>query len=123
MRGRDVISGLPREIMITDTHIREALSRSIHTIVDIIKMTLEITPPELTVDIHERGMLLTGGGSLLRGLDTVIAKATEIPVRIADDPLTAVVRGTGVLLEDENLLQEVVLPSTRNTKRKKRKKL
>ncbi|MBH41648.1 MAG: rod shape-determining protein [Candidatus Magasanikbacteria bacterium] len=123
MRGRDVISGLPREIMITDTHIREALSRSIRTIVDLIKMTLEITPPELTVDIHERGMLLTGGGSLLRGLDTVIAKATEIPVRIADDPLTAVVRGTGVLLEDEELLEEVVLPSTRNTKRKKRKKI
>jgi rod shape-determining protein MreB and related proteins len=118
MRGRDVISGLPREIMVTDAHIREALSRSIKTIVDLIKMTLEITPPELTADIHERGLLLTGGGSLLYGMDQVVAKATKIPVRIADDPLTAVVRGTGVLLDDENLLNEVALPSARDTKKR-----
>ena len=119
MRGRDIISGLPREIMVTDAHIREALDRSIRTIVDLIKMTLEVTPPELTGDIHERGMLLTGGGSLLRGLDEVISKATKIPVRIADDPLSAVVRGTGVLLEDAALLNEVVIPSTRNSKKKR----
>jgi len=73
----------------------------------------------LTGDIHERGMLLTGGGSLLRGLDEVISKATKIPVRIADDPLSAVVRGTGVLLEDAALLNEVVIPSTRNSKKKR----
>ncbi len=118
MRGRDIISGLPREITVTDAHIREALDRSIRTIVDLIKMTLEVTPPELTGDIHERGMLLTGGGSLLRGLDEVISKATKIPVRIADDPLSAVVRGTGVLLEDAALLNEVVIPSTRNSKKR-----
>ena len=118
MRGRDIISGLPREITVTDAHIREALDRSIRTIVDLIKMTLEVTPPELTGDIHERGMLLTGGGSLLRGLDEVISKATKIPVRIADDPLSAVVRGTGVLLEDTALLNEVVIPSTRNSKKR-----
>ena len=117
MRGRDVMSGLPKEIMVTDHHVREALSRSIHSIVDLVKMTLEITPPELTADIHERGILITGGGSLLRGLDQIIHEATKIPVRIADDPLTAVVRGTGILLEDENLLREVVLPSARNAKR------
>ncbi|MEK7623757.1 MAG: rod shape-determining protein, partial [Patescibacteria group bacterium] len=116
MRGRDVISGLPKEIMITDAHIREALERSVNAIVDLVKMTLELTPPELTADIHERGLLLTGGGSLLRGLDRVIAQAAEIPVRIADDPLTAVVRGTGILLDDPLLLKGVMLPSARSKK-------
>ncbi|KKW42509.1 MAG: Cell shape-determining protein MreB [Candidatus Magasanikbacteria bacterium GW2011_GWA2_56_11] len=114
MRGRDVVSGLPKEIIVNDTHIREALERSTRTVVDYIKMTLEVTPPELTADIHERGMLLSGGGAYLRGLDRIIAEATAIPVRIVDDPLTAVVRGTGVLLEQEELLQQVKLPSARN---------
>lgn len=116
MRGRDVITGLPKEIIISDEHIREAISRSIKTIVDYIKMTLEITPPELTADIHERGLLLCGGGALLKGLDQVIAKATEIPVRVVDDPLTAVVRGAGILLEDDELLKEIRLPSARDDK-------
>jgi rod shape-determining protein MreB len=118
MRGRDVVTGLPKEVMVTDAHIREALSRSINTIVELIKMTLETTPPELTADIHERGILLTGGGALLRGLDRVIARAAEIPVRIADDPLTSVVRGTGILLDDTSLLTEVELPSARDNKKK-----
>ena len=118
MRGRDVITGLTREIMVSSKHIYEALERSVRTIVDLIKMALELTPPELTADIHERGLLLTGGGSLLHGMDAVIAEATDIPVRIADDPLTAVVRGTGILLEDTVLLQEVALPSARDTKRR-----
>lgn len=113
MRGRDVVTGLPREVMITNVHIREALMRSVNTIVESIKMTLEITPPELTADIHERGLLLTGGGSLLKGLDKLIAEATEIPVRITDDPLTAVVRGAGILLEEKELLNEIALPSAR----------
>ncbi len=113
MRGRDVLSGLPREVMVTDAHIREALSRSVAAIVDVIKVTLEITPPELTADIHERGLLLSGGGSLLRGLDKIIAAAAEIPVRIADDPLTSVVRGAGILIDELNLLQTVRMPSAR----------
>ncbi len=113
MRGRDVITGLPKEVMVTDAEIREALERSVHAIADLVKMTLEVTPPELTADIHERGLLLAGGGSLLRGIDTVISAAAEVPVRIADDPLTAVVRGTGILLEDDELREEVVLPSAR----------
>lgn len=113
MRGRDVVSGLPKEIMVTDAHIREALERSVRAIVDLIKMTLEETPPELTADIHERGMLITGGGAMLKGLDIIISEAAEIPVRIADDPLSAVVRGTGILLEDEKLLKEVALPPAR----------
>ncbi len=116
MRGRDVYSGLPREVMVSDSHIREAIMRSVNTIVDYIKMTLELTPPELTADIHERGLLLTGGGALLRGIDKVIAKAAEIPVRVADDPLTAVVRGTGILLSDFRLLKEIALPSARDNK-------
>lgn len=116
MRGRDVITGLPKEVMVTDTHIREALERSIREITDLVKMTLEITPPELTADIHERGLLLAGGGSLLRGIDTVIAEVADIPVRIADDPLTAVVRGTGILLDDQTLLREVRLPSSQRSK-------
>lgn len=114
MRGRDVVTGLPKEAMITSDHIREAIDRSIRLIVEQIKMTLEGTPPELTADIHERGMLLSGGGALLRGLDQVIASMADIPVRVADDPLTAVVRGTGYLLDDAQLLHEIELPSARN---------
>ena len=106
MRGRDMVTGLPREVMVTDEHIREALSRSVKTIIDLIRGTLEVTPPELTADIHERGILLTGGGSLLRGLDQAIAREAEIPVRISGDPLTDVVRGTGILLDDHKLLQK-----------------
>lgn len=113
MRGRDVMTGLPKEVMVTDAHIREALKKSVDTIVDLIKTTLEMTPPELTADIHERGILLTGGGSMLKGLDQVISQSADIPVRISDDPLTAVVRGMGILLEDDQLLKEIVLPSAR----------
>lgn len=119
MRGRDVITGLPKEIMVSNEHIREALDRSVRTIVDHIKMALEVTPPELTADIHERGIILSGGGAMLRGLDNVVIKAAEIPVRIVDDPLTAVVRGMGLLLEDDELLGEVVLPSARDHKRRR----
>lgn len=114
MRGRDVITGLPREIMVTNAHIYEALERSVHALVSLIKGTLEMTPPELTADIHERGMLLTGGGAQLRGIDTLIRNIVQIPVRISGDPLTDVVRGTGILLEDDALLQEVALPSARD---------
>jgi rod shape-determining protein MreB len=119
MRGRDVMTGLPKEIMINDGHVREALDRSVTTIIDHIKMTLETTPPELTADIHERGIMLSGGGSLLRGLDEIISRATNISVRLVDDPLTSVVRGTGILLEDMSLLREVCLPSARDVKRRK----
>ncbi len=113
MRGRDVMTGLPKEVMVTDEHIREALHRSVRTIADLVKTTLEVTPPELTADIHERGLLLAGGGSLLRGIEKVIAEAADVPVRIADDPASAAVRGAGFLLDDKELLQEVMLPSAR----------
>ena len=117
LRGRDVMSGLPKELMITDAHIREAIERSLQVIVDLIKTTLEMTPPELTADIHERGILLTGGGSLLRGIGDMITQATEIPVRIADDPTTSVVRGAGILLDDQVLLKEITLPSARDIRK------
>lgn len=111
MRGRDLITGLPREIIIDDTQVREAIQRSISTIIENIKATLETTPPELVADIYERGIILTGGGSLLKGLDTLISREAEIPVRVADDPITSVVRGAGILLDDEHLLKDITLPS------------
>lgn len=112
MRGRDLVSGLPKEVTVTDAQIRKALSRGVKTIVENVRAMLEETPPELVADIYERGIVLTGGGALLRNLDKVIADMAQIPVRIADDPLTAVVRGTGILLESPDLLKEVALPST-----------
>ena len=115
MRGRDLISGLPKEILVSDGQIREAMYRSIRVILENIKATLEVTPPELVADIYERGITLTGGGALLRGMDEIIAKEAAIPVHIVDDPLTAVVRGAGVLLENEILLKEVALPSATQT--------
>ena len=114
MRGRDLVSGLPKEVMINDSQVREAIIKSLRTIVDNIKATLEVSPPELVADIHERGLLLSGGGALLRGMDQLIARATEIPVRLADDPLTAVVRGCGILLDEPELLKEVAILSPHN---------
>jgi rod shape-determining protein MreB len=117
MRGRDMISGLPKEIIVSDGQIREALSHSLRTIIESVKTVIEMTPPELVADIYERGIVLTGGGALLRGLDKVIAKAAEIPVRVADDPLTCVVRGTGLLLDQPELLKTIALPSSQDNGR------
>lgn len=112
MRGRDLLSGLPREIMVNDGQIREALGRSVKAIIEQIKSILEITPPELVADIQQRGIVLTGGGAMLRGLDQAIAKWTGLPVRTAEDPMTAAVRGTGLLLERPDLLADVSFPAT-----------
>ena len=112
MRGRDLVTGLPKEIIVNDEQIREALAKSIRAIIDNIKATLEVTPPELVADIYERGILLTGGGALLKGIDVAISRATQIPVTVSDDPLTAVVRGTGYLLDDMQLLKNIATPST-----------
>lgn len=111
MRGRDLVSGLPREVMINDEQVRRAISRSVNTIVDAVKSTIEETPPELVADIMERGIVLAGGGALLRDLDMLIAQSTNTKVFIADDPLTAVARGTGVVLEDLETLESVLLSS------------
>lgn len=109
MRGRDLITGLPREIIIDDSQIRQALARSVRTLVKAIKDTVEDTPPELITDLMERGIILAGGGALLRGLDKLVAEETKIPVKTAEDPLTAVVRGCGVVLEDIEALKEVLV--------------
>ena len=111
MRGRDLVSGLPKEVIVNDSQIRQAMARSIRTIIENIKDILEVTPPELVADIYERGIVLTGGGALLRNIDKVIAEATQIPVRVADDPLTCVVRGTGLLLDNNELLADIAVPS------------
>ena len=112
VRGRDLINGLPKQIVISDAQVREAMARTVEKIIENIKITLETTPPELVSDIYEHGITLTGGGSLLRGLDKEIAQATKIPVRAAEDPLTCVVRGAGILLSDLELLEKVVSPGT-----------
>ena len=111
MRGRDLVTGLPKEMTIDDSQIRKALSRSVKVLVNAIKGAVEETPPELVADIMERGIFLVGGGSLLRGLDQLIAEQTEMSVKLAEDPLTAVVRGTGMVLEDIDALREVLVSS------------
>ncbi len=112
VRGRDLVTGLPREITITDMQVREALLRSVRMLVENIKIVIESTPPELVADIYERGIMLTGGGALLKGLDKVIAREAQVPVHIADDPLTCVVRGMGIILEDKQLMREVLINDT-----------
>lgn len=108
VRGRDLINGLPRSIKINDSQVRETISKTVMLIIDNIKITLESTPPELVADIYEHGIVLAGGGALLRGLDKAIAQETKIPVRIAEDPLIALVKGTGILLSDPLLLAKVI---------------
>lgn len=100
VRGRDLVTGLPREVMMTDSDAREAMSKSIHTIVEGVKTVIESTPPELVSDIMHRGITMVGGGSYLRKIDTLIEQETKIPTRIAEDPMTAVVRGCGIILEN-----------------------
>lgn len=112
MRGRDLLSGLPREIMVTDGQVREAIARSVRSIVEHIKSILEITPPELVADIYRRGVVLSGGGSLLRGLDQAISTGTGLPVRVAEDPQSAVARGAGLLLENPQMLKDIALPKS-----------
>ncbi len=116
LRGRDLVSGLPKEVIMTDEHMREALSRSIRIIINNVKTIIEETPPELISDIMNRGIILAGGGSLIRGLDKLVANQTGMPVRLMQDPLTAVVRGTGIILDDLETLQEVLIEDTHQSK-------
>ncbi|PID52751.1 MAG: rod shape-determining protein [Candidatus Moraniibacteriota bacterium] len=109
VRGRDLVTGLPKEITVTDEHVRDALSRSVRVIVNTVKTIIEETPPELLADIMQRGIILAGGGGLTRGLDKLIANETKMPVKKMEDPLTAVVRGTGIVLEDIETLREVLI--------------
>lgn len=100
VRGRDLITGLPREVVITDQDLREAISQSIDTLIESVREVLETTPPEILADIMRSGIVLVGGGAQLRGLDTLLTQWLKVPVVVADDPLTAVARGTGVILEN-----------------------
>jgi rod shape-determining protein MreB len=109
IKGRDLISGIPKTLTITQEEIREALVETVTTILDTIKVILENTPPELAADIVDRGIVLAGGGALLRGLDTLIREKTGLPVIVADDPLTAVVMGVGRMLDDLDLLRRVAI--------------
>ncbi|HOZ53055.1 MAG TPA: rod shape-determining protein [bacterium] len=107
IRGKDLINGLPTAITITDAQVRDAIKKTIIKIVENIKLTLEETPPELVADIYEHGLYLSGGGALLYGLDKLISKATKIPVVVVDDPLSAMVRGSGSLFSNEDLLKKI----------------
>ena len=109
MRGRDIVTGLPKEAMVNNNQIRKALGHSIKLLINSIKSTIEETPPELVADIMRRGIFLVGGGSLLRGLEQLVAEQTEMPVKLVEDPLTAVVRGTGIVLEDIDALKNVLV--------------
>lgn len=109
VRGRDLITGLPREIVLTDSDVREAISQSIDTLIEAVREVLETTPPEILSDIIRSGLYLTGGGALLWGLDALLSEWCKVPVYVADDPLTAVVRGTGIILEDlENNMEFLI---------------
>jgi rod shape-determining protein MreB len=109
IRGRNLITGLPEEVIINEEDVRKAIEKSIKEIVMEVKNTIEETPPELVADIMSRGIHLAGGGALLRGLDILITKETKIPTKIVEDPLTAIVRGAGMVLEDLDQLEEVLI--------------
>ena len=113
VRGRDVATGLPINVTITSSQVQEAMSESISEIVDIVKLTLEKTPPELAADIVEKGILLAGGGALIKNLDKLLSEVTGIPVYIAQDPLDCVVKGTEKTLEDIEKLKDVLMNSHR----------
>ena len=113
VRGRDLVTGLPKTVEMTTDHVRNALAGVLIDIVRAIKGTLDATPPELVEDIINRGLVLCGGGALLAGLDQLIAHETLVPVRVAEDPLTCVVRGTGIVVEEIDTLNRVLLRSRR----------
>lgn len=109
VRGRDLATGLPREVELNDTHIREALSSSLDALLDALKEVIEQTPTELLSDVLEHGVVVFGGGALLRGLPELLAKMLGVPVRVASDPLTSVVRGTGIITEDPRPFVDIFL--------------
>lgn len=109
IRGRDLVTGLPREVIVTDADIREALASSVAILVESIKEVIETTPPEVLSDVMSRGIILVGGGALLRGLDQLLTQSLSVPVYVANDPLTAVARGTGIVLENMEDFKEVLI--------------
>ncbi len=107
VKGRDLVAGLPKTLTVNSEEIREALAEPVSTIVESVRVSLERCPPELSADLVDRGIVMVGGGSLLRGLDKLLSKETGLPVHVADDPLTAVALGTGKVLENVHYLKEI----------------
>jgi len=111
VKGRDLIDGIPKTIVITDEEVREALREPVMTIVETVRTCLERTPPELAADIVDKGIVLTGGGALLRGLDLLLRQETNLPITVADEPLSCVALGTGKVLDELDLLKKVAIPA------------
>jgi rod shape-determining protein MreB len=111
VKGRDLIDGIPKTIVIGDDEIRESLREPIMTIVDAVRTALERTPPELAADIVDKGIVLTGGGALLKGLDQLLRQETNLPITVAEDPLSCVALGTGRVLDELDLLKKVAIPT------------
>jgi rod shape-determining protein MreB len=109
IKGRDLVAGVPKTVEITDEEIRDSLLEPINQIVEAVRIGLERTPPELASDIVDKGIVLAGGGALLRNLDTLLREETGLPVMLADDPLTAVVMGAGKILDELSLLKDVAI--------------
>lgn len=114
VRGRDLVAGLPKTIEVTAGEVQEALSEPINSIIETLKVCLEKTPPELASDIMDRGVVMAGGGSLLSGLDKLIANETGLPVNLAEDPLSSVANGTGKVLENLDFLKRVLVPTKKS---------
>jgi rod shape-determining protein MreB len=115
VRGRDLVTGLPKTLTLTSSEIRDALSDPVSTVVDAVRMTLEKTPPELAADIMDRGIVMAGGGSLLRGLDKYLAQETDMSVYVVDDPISCVAYGTGKILEEIDTLKKVLIMPKRSS--------
>ncbi|MDD5068539.1 MAG: rod shape-determining protein, partial [Candidatus Pacebacteria bacterium] len=109
VRGRDLVTGLPREVIITDEDLRAALAPSIEHLMESVKEVLETTPPEILSDVMHRGVYLVGGGALLKGLSSLLSEQLKIPIHVDEDPLSAVARGTGVILEDLEKYRELLI--------------
>src|SRR5260370_5153339 len=113
IRGRDLVSGLPKTVVISAAEVRKAIAEPVNLIVDAVKNTLDKCPPELAGDVMDRGIVLTGGGAMLRGLESRIREETGMPVQVADNPLESVVLGTGKCVQDFETLRQVLVPDTR----------
>jgi rod shape-determining protein MreB len=109
VKGRDMVSGIPKTLELTADEVKEALTEPLNSIVDVVRITLERTPPELASDIVDKGIVMTGGGALLKNIDVMLRNAVNLPITIVDDPLSTVVMGSGKLLDDNDLLREVAL--------------
>ena len=109
VRGRDLVTGLPREVVITDSDIREAISQSVDHLIEAVREVLETTPPEVISDVMRRGIYLIGGGAMIKGIPELLRGWLKIPIYVADEPLTAVVRGTGIILEDIDTYRDVLI--------------